>query len=321
MGAVMVTGGAGMVGGALVDHLVVNSGRDVIVIDDLSRGKRQFVNPRARFLMEDVSLGIPYTPGTVELVFHCAARVGGVQFTQRDQWQNFANAAFDWKVLDYCVDRRIPLLYVSSACVYPTSLQENIIEPIPMRETDAYNNVGPDSIYGWTKLLGELAVESAVRERGLDAKIVRLFNVYGPRGLPEPTTGHVIPALIYKCLRTQGDLVVWGSGKQRRSFVHVFDVVDGIMQVVNHGKPGEVYNIGTPETVTIGELAVSIMNAVGPDGRQIQFDTLQPEGVFGRCANIDKIKELGWSPRISLQSGLWNTVEWCRSYLEGRFAN
>jgi len=315
---VMVTGGAGMTGSALVDRLIEQGDR-VTVVDDLSRGSHKYLNPKAKFIHHDVTNGVPYGI-SVDAVYHLAARVGGVKYTQVNQWENAVNAAIDWKVIEFCTNNRLPLLYVSSACVYSENLQYPTIMdasdalPVPIREADINSEYQPDSLYGWAKLFGEFTLQSAIDERALPAKVVRLFNVYGPRVSPD-ASAHVIPALIYRSLTMNGSgLTVWGTGQQRRSFVHVNDVVDGILLVMEKGKVGEAYNIGTPETVTILELATTILSAVRSEGAEITVDPTQPQGVFGRCANIDKIQTLGWSPTVGLKSGIFDTVAWCRRW-------
>lgn len=318
----LITGGAGLAGSAMA-HRLIAEGEKVVIIDDLSRGKIDFVHPSAGFIQADLQ-GIDWPEKLkvypkIDLIFHFAARVGGVNYMLSNELASLKNAAVDWQVLQYAAQNKIPLLYVSTACVYPVSYQTEQAKHPPLQEQEAMENTQPESIYGWCKLTGELAVARHVQESKLPWYIVRMFNLYGPREVPDEETGHVIPSLISKCLNSKFPLNVWGSGKQFRSFLYVDDAIDGILSVVRKGKPGMPYNISTMEQYTIKQLAEVILNQhfnghVEPN--MMQFDTTKPEGVFGRSGNTSLIEaSTGWTQKTSLEEGIKKTYEWCVNYL------
>lgn len=319
----IVTGGAGMIGSALADYLANREDWEVYVIDNYSRGRREFVrnkNITAKIcwdLSQRMPEGLPI--GGDVVVFHFAARVGGVgRLGGGGQWRSAYNAVIDWNVIQWCTNLRIPLLYVSSAAVYPQFLQDGshsvYNESIWLREDDMARGFERDTVYGWQKVLAEETVLSAVKEDGLVAKIVRLFNVYGPRGIPEDG-GHVIPTLVHRALTQTGALHVWGDGSQSRSFIYVEDVVKAVDTVMKFGQVGEVYNVGVPEHTTIEKLARTLLTLLGETSRDVRFDTSKPVGVHSRRPDIDKIRSLGWSPAVPLFKGLDKTIGWMREWI------
>lgn len=323
---IWVTGGAGMIGSALVGKLI-ERGERVIVMDNFSRGNPAFVHPQAELVGLDLSSPIPTelmdAYDSPKAIYHLACRVGGVNYMLTDQILSHRNAAVDWNVFDAALRCRIPLLYCSTACVYPVSLQteeKNGVKGSWLSEEMATENGSePESIYGWAKLLGELTVAAYAKENpGCGWKIVRMFNAYGPREIPSQKTGHVIPALIHKILCGQPPLEVWGRGTALRAFTYVDDCADGIISTMEGGTEGVPYNIGTSELIEIGDLAQMILHSVGITSplSRIRFDPSMPEGVFGRGAICRRAKiDLGWKPKISLKEGIALTLAWCKKWL------
>jgi GDP-D-mannose 3', 5'-epimerase len=323
---VLVSGGAGMLGSALVDRLI-ERGDKVFVVDDLSRGRKEFVNPKAKLIIQDLENPIwekylkDYVePESLDEVFHIAALVGGVNYMLTNQIASLKNAAVDWRVLSFTNRYRLPLLYCSTACTYPIRKQTEAANHGPMQEDEALKDgAEPESIYGWCKLTGELTVAINARENDLSWKIIRMFNLYGTHEVPDEKTGHVIPALIRKAITNKPPLSVWGSGEQYRSFLFVDDAIDAIFKVMENGRPGVPYNIGSPERVKIRDLALTVLRAHKSNAsyNDLQFDLTKPEGVFGRTADTTRIQsELGWTPKTSLEEGVRQTYEWCAKWIE-----
>jgi len=319
----LCTGGVGMIGSALVNRLC-EQGKKVLVIDDLSRGKQEFLHPQAELLIRDLqentwqdftdNFQLHY--GRFSACLHLACKIGGVNYMLSNELASHKNAAIDWNVLSYCAERKIPLLYCSTACTYSVHVQTAEADHPPLKENEALQNTAPESIYGYCKLVGELTVARHAKESGLSWKVVRMFNVFGPREVPNPQTGHVIPALIYKCLKEPGDLEVWGTGQQFRSFLYVDDAADGILAVMDKGLPGRPYNLGWPERVTIKELAEMVVKATETN-KKLWYNLDRPMGVFGRTADISRVKaEVGWEPKTDLYSGIVKTVEWCKEWMQ-----
>ena len=316
-----VTGAAGMVGSNLSRILVDEGHHLTFGIDDLSRGRKEFFEDPEYLDIFDITKppSDNWMPPKLDGVFHCAARVGGVAHVMEDEYRNLKNAAIDWAVLDWCLHTNTPLLYVSTCCVYPPWLNYR-----PLKENDHASVGGPnengykpdEGCYGMAKLLGEMAVQAAVREHGLDAKIVRMFNVYGPNEVPD-STAHVIPALIGKVLRKELPLEVWGDGSQKRSYLYVDDAARGIIAAMEKGKPGEVYNLGTETSYTVNALAALILDKCGEMPANVRNDPSKPSGVSARYADISKARtELGWKPATYIGDGLDNTIQWCREWME-----
>jgi nucleoside-diphosphate-sugar epimerase len=323
-----VTGGAGMIGSALVRHLIEDHGEQVVVLDDFSRGNAEFVHPKAILKGCDLAHGVPretldaYPPSSI---YHLSCRIGGVNYMLSHQLISHRNAAIDWNVFEAALATGASLLYCSTACIYPTTMQtEGRLARdgvLTLAEDDATRDgAQPESIYGWAKLIGELALAEHVKQfPGADFHIVRMFNAYGPHEIPSQSTGHVIPALIHKVLTGEPPIEVWGTGRALRSFLHVDDAANGIVTVMRRGRRGIPYNLGTPEVIAIGDLAKLIIEACTGDtakDHHVRYDPSKPQGVFGRAPVTDRAKsELGWEPRVNLFDGVRETVDWCRRWL------
>ena len=318
---VLCTGVAGMFASNLA-RLLADQGHDVYGVDDLSRGRRELVDPRITFYEQDLTIKTTvHIPRSYDAVYHCAALVGGVEHVRTNGWRNIKNSAIDYSVIEFCVRTGTPLVYSSSCTVYPPWINFR-----PLKEEDCASCGGPnergykpdEGCYGMAKLLGEMAIQEAVREHGLRAVITRCFNIYGPNEIPSGTA-HVIPALIGKVLRKELPLEVWGDGSQQRSYLYVDDAARGIIAAMENGKPGEVYNLGTEQSHTVNELAGMILERCGYDKSALRNDPSKPSGVSARYADISKAKrELGWEPTTSIATGLDKTVQWCREWMERR---
>jgi nucleoside-diphosphate-sugar epimerase len=173
----------------------------------------------------------------------------------------------------------------------------------------------PESLYGWIKLLGEVACQAAVQQHSADIKIVRMFNVYGPGEHSTLANAHVIPALVMKAVADEsGFLHVWGDGQQERSFLFTDDAVNGILTVFENGVAGVPYNLGQPNKISIADLATKIVALTGCNKRLL-YESEKPTGVATRMPDISKAMSLGWAPRVSMDKGLEITIKWIREQL------
>jgi nucleoside-diphosphate-sugar epimerase len=315
---VLVTGGAGFIGSHLVDRLL-RENADVRVIDDLSRGKLDNImhgKDRIEFIRGD--LMDPKMAETalddVQMCFHLAAVVGGVEFMNSHPAEILKNVSINYNVIDACRKKNVAkLLYTSSACVYPVDLQTAADTP-PLKEEDILaNGAKPDGDYGWTKLLGEIQCQAYHRSYGMRIAIVRPFNPYGPRESFEPKDSHVIPSLIRKAVRREVPFVVWGDGSQERAFEYVEDLVEGLILALEKKVDADPINLGSSTPITIREIAKHILHLTDYD-TSIVSDTSKPQGVRSRKADTSKaLNSLGWKPRTPLKKGLKKTLAW---YLE-----
>lgn len=212
------------------------------------------------------------------------------------------------------------LFYSSSACMYPQELQ-NDYHNSGLRESDAYPG-NPDSEYGWEKLFSERLFLAYNRNHGLDVRIARFHNIYGPEGTYQGGREKAPAAMCRKVIapfklcypRHDGGqdydeyIEVWGTGHQTRSFLYIDDCIDAVRLLMNSDFRGPV-NIGSEEMVTINQLAQMAIDISGKDIKIKNIDG--PTGVMGRNSNNDLIREkLGWEPKYSLKEGMEKTYNW-----------
>jgi UDP-glucose 4-epimerase len=229
--------------------------------------------------------------------------VGGRLTIDGDPLGVAVDLAIDSDLFNWLVKARRPpskVVYFSSSAVYPIALQTEVGgRPLSEPDQSFEQTIGmPDMTYGWAKLTGELLAQFAARKYGLDVVIYRPFSGYGE----EQDTTYPFPSIVRRVLARETPLVVWGSGRQARDFIHIEDVVDTVLVSMQFLSPGEAMNIGSGEGISFTELAEMACAIVGHDARIIN-DASKPEGVFYRVSEISKMKGY-WSPKISLQEGL-----------------
>jgi GDP-D-mannose 3', 5'-epimerase len=206
-------------------------------------------------------------------------------------------------------------LYSSSACIYPEHLQLDAAVT-PLREEDAYP-ADPQDAYGWEKLISERLCEYYAGEHGLETRIVRFHNVYGPYGTYDGGREKAPAALCRKVAQAEpgGSVEIWGDGQQTRSFCYVDDCVEGLYRIMqsDYSKP---LNLGTDRMVTIDELAGIVIDVSGKeDLNLVHVDG--PQGVRGRNSDNTRLREvLGWEPGIDLEQGLIPTYRWIEKQVE-----
>ncbi len=322
---ILVTGGAGMIGSALVERLV-EAGCDVAVADNLWRGKIEnltvngelIIDPK-RFLqvdLTDYANCLKAVEGQ-EVVYHLADVVAGINYVFGNQFSLFhANVVMNSNILHAAIRMGVrQFVYVGTACSFPKEKQDTLGPPL-LKEEDAYP-AHPESSYGWSKLMGEYQCELAQEEDLLDIGILRLHNVYGPKSEMSPERSQVIPALIRKALNyPREEFVVWGSGRQRRAFLYVGDVIEALISVLEKGMARGVIQIGPDKSTSIREIAERIVEISGKD-ITIIYDTSKPEGDMDRAADWSKAKKiLNWEPKTDISTGLRKTFLWCEAHLQ-----
>jgi GDP-D-mannose 3',5'-epimerase len=208
-------------------------------------------------------------------------------------------------------------LFSSSACVYPEHLQAEA-DVAPLKEEDAYP-ANPQDAYGWEKLVAERLCLYYSGEFGLETRIVRFHNIYGPYGTYDGGREKVPAALCRKVAAVEpgGEIQVWGDGEQTRSFCYVDDCVEGIyrLMVSDYREP---LNLGSEEMVTVNELARIIIEVSGKDGITLRHVD-GPQGVRGRSSDNRRLREvLGWEPSVMLRQGLEPTYRWIEKQVTSR---
>jgi GDP-D-mannose 3', 5'-epimerase len=255
----------------------------------------------------------------VDDVYALAADMGGMGFISANHGMILRNnALINLHTMDSArvngVDR---YLYTSSACIYPEHLQLDS-EVAGLREEDAYP-ANPQDAYGWEKLISEKLAEYFADDYGLDTRIVRFHNIFGPYGTWDGGREKAPAAICRKVAETTdgGSIEIWGDGEQTRSFCHVDDCVEGILRLMESGyrKP---LNLGTDRMVSINKLAEIVIDISGK--RDITVDHVDgPQGVRGRNSDNTRLREiLGWEPAISLEEGLEGTYRWIEKQVKNR---
>lgn len=321
MRKILVTGGCGMIGSNLVKRFV-SMGDDVIVVDNLWRGKKEYltnengqpvINLTTHFFEYDLSVPniCDDLVSKVDYVVHLADIVAGIGYVFNNQGSIFRqNMLINSNIITSV--RKNPVkgyVYVGTACSFPAQLQTGV-DARPLREVDQYP-ANPESAYGWSKLMGEYEALLMEEEAGIPVSVLSFHNVYGSPCDYGKEKSQVIPSLIRKALEfPDKPFVVWGTGAQGRAFVHVGDIIEALILAMEKGFGKGVIQIGPDKCHSIKEIAETIAKVSGKD-INIQYDTSKPEGDRGRCADYTKAKSiLGWEPKMNIQKGLKNLYQW-----------
>jgi GDP-L-fucose synthase len=300
---IVVTGGAGFLGSFVVEALRARGVREVIV------PRRQDYD-----LVDRAACARLVRDHRPEVVFHLAARVGGIG-ANRDNPGLFLfdNAMMGLQLIEECRLGGVEKIVVAGTiCAYPKHA------PVPFREDDLWNGYPEETNapYGMAKRL-LLAQAQAYREQyGLDTVVLFPVNLYGPRDNFDARTSHVIPAMILKCLnaRDQGarEIRLWGDGTPTREFLYVEDAAAAFVLAAERYDSSEPVNIGTGEEIAIRDLAHQVAAATGFDG-ELVWDPAQPNGQPRRKLDITRARErFGFAAKVSFADGLRRTIAWAR---------
>ena len=314
---VLVTGGAGFIGGHLVERLL-DLGASVSVADNIRSGHLSRPrDERVRFLSDDLlePESCQLACHEIDVVFNAAAKVAGVGYNSAHPGEMFyRNSVINLNMLDAARKSDVARFVVfSSACVYQHDA------PVPTSEENGFiGDPEPTNFgYGWAKRLAEVQARAYASEYGMKISIIRPYNSYGPWDHFDDSAGHVIPNLIRKINSDPGELVVWGSGKQRRSFVYVSDLVEGLVLSPERYPIPDPVNVGSEEETTIAELTDMIMRLSG-QRIPVKFDLTKPEGQLRRKPDLQKARKLlGYSPKVPLEQGLSLTLNWYGKHIKG----
>ena len=316
---VLVTGGASFIGSHLVDKLVT-LGSNVTVIDDLSSGKKENLSQswdKIQFKKNDLEYITKSELNNLfrdqEIVFHLAAIHGGRGFITTHPADVSSNFSIDHHVFEACMNSNVKnLVFASTACVYPTELQNEIGSNYKLKEEDSDplkldGYMSADIEYGWGKLMSEMQLHAFRKQYGLKGCPVRFVTAYGPR---ENKT-HAIIALIYKAIEKMEPFEIWGNGEQERDFTYVEDIVEGSILAGEKIFDGTPINLGTGTRYKIKEVVEMICKILNWRPDNFKFDTSKPVGALSRALDNSTAKKLlGWEPRFTLEDGLEKTIEW-----------
>ena len=316
---ILITGGAGMIGSSLTKALI-HRNYDVTIIDNFWRGKIEYLNsngklilPTSKIIKGDLT-NLDFCKQEIknfDLVYHLADIVAGINYVfanQYDVWHK--NILINTNVIKSSIENNIEnLIYVGTACSYPKEKQSSVGVK-PFIESDVYP-AQPESSYGWSKLMGEYELMLAEENNLINASILRLHNVYGPPCSYDEKFSQVIPALCRKAINYPNEpFIIWGSGKQKRAFVYIDDVIDALMITKDKGLRNGVIQIGPNMSNSILDIANKIVK-ISEKNVKIELDLSKPEGDLDRSANFSKATEiLNWKPKTSLEDGLSMTYNW-----------
>tara|TARA_B100000676_G_scaffold134412_1_gene133344 strand:- start:22202 stop:23251 length:1050 start_codon:yes stop_codon:yes gene_type:complete len=316
---VLVTGGASFIGSHLVDKLV-SLGSNVTVVDNLSSGTLENLREsKEKISFKNQDLEYISKPDLEkifkdqEIVFHLAAVHGGRGYITTHPADVSSNYSIDHHVFEGCNDSNVKnLVFASTACVYPTKLQDTIGSDYKLKEQDADPTnldtfMSADIEYGWEKLMSEMQLNAFKKQYGLKGCPVRFVTAYGPR---ENET-HAIIALIYKAIEKMNPYQIWGDGNQERDFTYVEDIVEGTILAGEKIFDGTPVNLGTGDRYKMIDVVNMIFKILNWKPDTIEFDTSKPVGALSRALNNERANNLlGWSPRFDLESGLRKTIDW-----------
>jgi UDP-glucose 4-epimerase len=315
---VLVTGGAGMIGAAVVRRLLRDGDWEVRVSDQ--RSAPEWMRADAEVHVADLRALEHAREATAGCshVIHLAAIVGGIaNFHKLPFTLTEANNALTGAVVRACLDNDVErFVYVSSSMVFERATE------FPTTEAHLNECRAPRSAYGFSKLAGEVYTQAARDEFGLRYTICRPFNAYGPGERPEPGEpgiAHAVPDLIAKSLQRQRPLRIFGSGAQTRTLTHVDDIADGVVKaMVSPAAENEDFNISASRELTVAEIASVIWSACGNDPEELAFEHL-PDfevDVRRRWPSVEKARRLlGWEAQIPLEDGIAETVRWLAAEL------
>jgi nucleoside-diphosphate-sugar epimerase len=331
----IVTGGAGFIGSHLVKKLIEN-GRKVIVVDDLSSGKLENLYnlglKRTDFEFRKIDLtnfeNALRALREGEVVYHLAARIGGIKFLHGSKSAEFLalseNLAIDSNVFRACERNKTKkIIYTSSSAVYPLEKQfyfgtifseKDLDIKLKIKNQKLKISIDPDGGYGLAKILAEIQL---FLMKNVKVGIARIFNVYGVNE-PQDERSHAITDLIKKAIfYPKRKFVVWGDGRQTRDYLYVTDCVEALIKLeekISKISP-LILNIGSGKATSIREIAEKIIKISGKKIKPI-YDKTKPVGPISRTANINKVKKiLNWKPKVNIEEGLEKTYFWIQKIL------
>ena len=335
----LVTGAGGFIGGHLVKRLL-DEGYDVRAVDiKPSHTWHQWHEGADNYPFTDLRDGeATWIVDGQNEVYNLAADMGGMGFIETHKYECMQSVLINTNLLNAAIEEGVSkYFYASSACVYAAAKQNNLhnvtAEELALKEEDAYP-ADPEDGYGWEKLFSERMCRHAYEDRGLEVRVARYHNVYGPHGTWHGGREKAPAALcrkIAECAITgKRTLDIWGDGEQTRSFMYIDDCIEGTRRLMESNWTDPI-NIGSSELVSINQLAdmverIAIHQSVATVAKfterlQRVYDPDAPQGVRGRNSDNTLIKKvLRWEPQISLDEGLRKTYAWVYPQVRAKYA-
>ncbi len=313
MSRYLIVGGGGFIGGHLISRLI-KEGNEVRAADikPLDLWFQNFENIKSFSLdMQEYDNCLKMTDD-VDYVINLACNMGGIGFIENNKADCMLSVLINTNLLRACKENKIKkYFFSSSACAYNKDLQTDPnIEGL--REKDAYPAM-PEDGYGWEKLFSERMCKHFTEDYGLETRVARFHNIYGPMGTfdggREKAPAAICRKVIEAKINNQDTIDVWGDGTQTRSFLYIDDCIDAVLKLFDSDFRDPI-NIGSDEKVTINQL-ISIAESFANKDFKKNYQLDKPQGVKGRSSNNDLIKEkIGWNYKYSLKEGIEKTYNW-----------
>ena len=313
MSKYLVAGAGGFIGGHLVKSLM-DQGHEVVCADvkPLEYWFQLFdQNKNYSFDLKEYENCIKASEG-VDFIYNMACNMGGMGFIENNKAECMLSVLINTNLLRACLINKVKkYFFSSSACVYNAAKQKEIFIP-GLKEEDAYP-AEPEDGYGWENLFSERMCRHFTEDFGLETRVIRYHNVYGPMGTydggREKAPAALCRKLILAKMNNDKDIEVWGDGEQTRSFMFIDDCLIGTQKIFNSSLT-DVYNLGSDEQVSINQM-ISIIEEIGDFKVEKEYLLDKPKGVRGRSSDNTKInRDLKWAPSIKLKDGLTKTYKW-----------
>ena len=323
---ILIVGAGGFIGGHLVDRLIKDG--NTIVATDI-KPKEYWFQDFAESTnyydmdMKDISNCRKVTKN-IDYVFNMACNMGGMGFIENNKAECMQSVLINTNLLIACNENKVQrYFFSSSACAYNTKKQEDVFID-GLKEEDAYPANHEDG-YGWEKLFSERMCRHFQEDYGLEVRVARYHNIYGPFGTYDGGREKAPAALCRKVIQSKKEnkdiIDVWGDGEQTRTFLYVDECVEGTLRLFesDHSDP---INIGSDEQVSINQMIGIIEDISGINKLNKNYQLDKPKGVRGRSSNNDLIKKvLNWSYQMSLKDGLMKTYDWIENEMDKKGSN
>lgn len=309
MKKILITGAAGFLGSHLCDRFIKEGyhviGMDNLITGDLKNIEHLFPLEQFEYHHHDVSKFV-HVPGELDYILHFASPASPIDYLKMPIQTMKVGALGTHNLLGLAKDKNARMLIASTSEVYG--------DPLEHPQTEEYwgnvNPIGPRGVYDEAKRFQEAITMAYHNFHGVETRIIRIFNTYGPR--MRVNDGRVLPAFFSQAIRGEG-LTVFGDGSQTRSFCYVDDLVQGIYLLL-HSDYHLPVNIGNPDEVTIGEFGEEVLALVGNPNAKLIYKNLPKDDPKKRRPNIDKAKSiLGWEPKVSRAEGLKITYDYFKT--------
>ena len=308
---ILISGASGFLGSHLSDRML-SQGHEVVGLDNLITGKPENIahlmgNKAFKFVKADVIEPV-LIDGPVDRIYHMASPASPIGYVKHQVATLKVNSQGTWNLLELAEKKNARFLMASTSECYG----DPAIHPQPESYWGNVNPIGMRSMYDEAKRFSEACTMAYHRERGVNTRLIRIFNTYGPR--MDPHDGRVVISFIRQALHNE-PLTVFGEGKQTRSLCYVSDLIEGI-NLTMESDFHEPINLGNPSELSILDIAKEVLALIPESTSKITFHPMPPDDPKIRCPDISRAKQiLGWTPKVTRREGLGKMVEFYRETL------